>query len=105
MYTYRADMLRVVDGDTIELEIDLGFRVKWRSTVRISKINAPELSTDAGQAAKQFLFAYLPIHTLGVLTSHGFDKYGRVLGDFLPDGSMQTVGQVMIANGHAVATQ
>ncbi len=102
MYTYHATVFRIVDGDTIEMEIDLGFRIILRSNVRMANINAPELSTPEGPAARLFLAQYVPVKTQGVLTSHSLDKYGRVLGDFLPDGSQQTVSQVMVSSGHAV---
>lgn len=102
MHTYPATVVRIVDGDTIEMEIDLGFRVHMKASVRVSGINAPELPTPEGQAARLFLAQYIPVNTRGVLTSHNLDKYGRVLGDFLPDGSQHTVGDVMLNTGHAV---
>lgn len=102
LYTYQASVFRIVDGDTIEMEIDLGFRLNMRCNVRLANINAPELSTPEGKAARLFLAEYIPVHTRGVLTSHSLDKYGRVLGDFLPDGSQHTVSQIMVSTGHAV---
>ncbi len=101
-FTYPATVIRIIDGDTIEMDIDLGFRVRMKTSVRVSGINAPEMPTAEGQAARLFLAQYIPVNTRGVLTSHSLDKYGRVLGDFLPDGSQHTIGDVMVSSGHAV---
>ena len=59
MYTYKASVTRVVDGDTVIVDIDLGFGVWLREqSVRLAKINAPEMKVTtrlAGIAAKDFL--------------------------------------------------
>ncbi len=102
MFQYMATVFRIVDGDTIEMIIDLGFRMTYKANVRISGINAPEMPTPEGQASKAFLATYLPLQSKGILTSHSLDKYGRVLGDFLAEGSQHTVGAVMLLARHAV---
>lgn len=58
-YRYRAYCERVVDGDTLQLRIDLGFHIATTVPVRLYGVNAPELRTPAGQAAKEFLDALL----------------------------------------------
>lgn len=102
MYDYPATVLRVVDGDTVHLDVDLGFFIELHDrSVRIAHIDAPELSTDAGKAARDFAQTLLPVGTAVVLISHELDKYGRVLGTItLPDG--RDFGQVMLATDHAV---
>lgn len=102
-FDYPARVVRLVDGDTVHLEIDLGFHLHLidRST-RIAGIDAPELTTEAGKAARDYAAKLLPIGTAIQLRSHSLDKYGRVLGSLtLPDGS--DYGQAMIAARQAVA--
>ena len=85
MYTYKAKLNRVVDGDTVNLTIDLGFRLSYTSNCRLAGINAPELSTDEGKKSKAELSLYLKEwltqysmvdHSLDIIST-GLDKYGR----------------------------
>lgn len=82
MYTYRATVLRVIDGDTLDVTVDLGFRVHHQIRVRLAGINCPELKTPDGQRAKQFvenwLAANLPVTLQTQLDKT--EKYGRYLG-------------------------
>ena len=106
MYQYGCSILRVIDGDTVEVQIDLGFDLSFKSSVRLKGINAPELSgvtKAAGLTAKSYLSGLLPIG--GQVTVHTDyhrerDKYGRVLGTFWVNGI--NVNQAMLDAGHAV---
>ena len=87
MYTYNAKCTRVVDGDTIDAEIDLGFDVKISKRIRLSGIDAPESRTrnkvekKLGLAAKYRLTDLLEgAANCFELESQEFGKYGRVLG-------------------------
>ena len=66
MYTYKAKLVRVIDGDTIDAEIDLGFNVLIRQRIRLYGIDTPEARTrdlvekEKGLAAKQRLTEILP---------------------------------------------
>ena len=113
MYEYKAKLLKVIDGDTVDVDIDLGFGVWLRNEhVRIMGIDTPESRTSNeveklfGLAAKNRLKELL--HDGGILVTteekNGEDmrgKFGRILGDFkTPDGKLVT--EVMIAEGHCV---
>lgn len=106
MYDYRCTILRVIDGDTVEVQIDLGFDMSFKSSVRLKGINAPELTgatKPAGLTAKSYLMGLLPI--MGPVTIHTDyhrerDKYGRVLGTFWVNGI--NINQAMLDAGHAV---
>ena len=102
MYEYEATLERVVDGDTIVLMIDLGFETYERKTVRLARINAPEMSTDAGKAAKAYLVGLLgPDEVLTVRTiKDRKEKYGRYLVEVI--GSHGNVNDAMLMAGHAV---
>ena len=94
MYEYNCKILRVVDGDTVDVDIDLGFGV-WmhKERVRIMGIDTPESRTRDieekrfGLASKEFVKTKMPIGSMQVLKTEidksGKDKkgkFGRVLG-------------------------
>jgi micrococcal nuclease len=113
MYEYRARINKVVDGDTVDVDIELGFDIVLTSQrVRIMGIDTPESRTSDkvekvfGLAAKNRLKELLgPTAVLKTqIEKDGDDakgKFGRILGDFIaPDGRMVT--EVMIEEGHCV---
>ena len=111
---YDVILLKAVDGDTVDVDIDLGFGIWLRDErVRIMGIDTPESRTSDkvekvfGLAAKNRLKELLENGAVLVTTEDkkGEDmkgKFGRILGDFkVPDGRLVT--EVMIAEGHCVA--
>jgi micrococcal nuclease len=111
MFEYQCKIIRVVDGDTTDVDIDLGFGV-WmkKQRVRFYGVDTPESRTSDkeekvyGLMAKEFVKSYLPKGSTQVLRTHkdGVGKYGRILGEFLVDDST-TVNQLLIDKHHAVA--
>ena len=110
MYTYKVTVKKVIDGDTVDVDIDLGFGVVLRKErVRIMGIDTEESRTRdrvedlIGELAKARLKEILGKQT--VLVCKKYDakgKFGRILGDFqTKDGRMVT--DVLIREGHAVA--
>jgi micrococcal nuclease len=85
LYTYTATVLRIIDGDTVELLIDLGFTIHWKSACRFYGINTPELNSTnemdkiKAQAAKLMVMDKLPIGSKILIQSKDLDKYGRPL--------------------------
>ena len=119
MYEYRATIIKVVDGDTVDVDIDLGFGIIMKDErVRIMGIDTPESRTrdkeekKFGLAAKSRLQELLTTDELVIKTQVGRGgedmrgKFGRVLGDFTvyyPDTDSYTlVTKIMINEGHAV---
>lgn len=111
MYEYKAVVLNVVDGDTIDVTIDLGFYVHRLERVRLSRINAFETklgkATTAedkkkGLEGKEFLSGLLLNKqvTLQSLKVNDFEKYGRFLAEVCIDG--KNVNDLMVENGFAV---
>jgi endonuclease YncB( thermonuclease family) len=89
-YTYFCRVLKITDADTFAGQVDLGFNVHVNVTFRLYGVNAPELKTPEGKAARDFVKQKMPIDT--VVTVKTFkapgDKYGRWLAKaFLPDGA------------------
>jgi micrococcal nuclease len=102
VYEYAARILGVVDGDTIHAEVDLGLDVSVRVTLRLAGINAPEIGTPEGKAAKAWLAGRIAGgRTVVVRTAKDRkEKFGRYLATVLVDG--QNLNEEMIAAGHAV---
>ena len=115
---YDVTVLKVVDGDTVDVDIDLGFGITLRDErVRIMGIDTPESRTSDkvedlfGEAAKARLKELMK-HGAKLITTedkHGEDmkgKFGRILGDFYVEryeGKREKVTDVLIEEGHAVA--
>ena len=116
MYEYRCKIVRVVDGDTVDVDIDLGFGV-WlqKQRVRLYGVDTPESRTrDAeekvfGNLAKKFVEDRLPVDSKQKLRTRldGKGKFGRILGEFLiydPKTDREsTLNQMLIETSNAVA--
>lgn len=108
LYEYAAYVIRVVDGDTVDLGVDLGFRHRFTDRFRLYGINTPE----RGQAGWAEATTYLRQILVGVgeelaIRTHldKRDKYGRWLAEIYKtqsDGTILYVNQDMIDKGHAV---
>lgn len=112
MYEYKCVIIRVIDGDTVDVDIDLGFDVWLKDQrIRINSIDAPESRTSDpiekifGLAAKAKVEELLsPVMTLRTIISRdGSDakgKFGRILGDFIL-GNGRSVGEILVEEGYA----
>lgn len=112
MYQYRIEkVIRVLDGDTLEVLIDLGFHIYIRKTLRLVEINAPEIRTFSEEIkryavrAKEKLEEYVNSGegniTVSTLKPNSDDKYGRVLGTLYKEGQNLTASEYMLANSYA----
>ena len=105
MHHYAATIIRVIDGDTVVADVDLGFRTFTRQTLRLYGINAPEIrgfEKQAGLAASEYLKTQLsrtPITVRTIRDRQG--KYGRYLA-VLFDAAGKNINREMIQDGHAV---
>ena len=113
MYEYKCTVVRVVDGDTVDVDIDLGFGVWMRKQrIRMFGIDAPESRTSNsterqyGIAAKKFLTDMLDDKQL-ILKTHkdAKGKFGRILGEIwrTTDFADQSINDYMVEKYHAVA--
>lgn len=101
VWTYPATVIRVIDGDTIRLDLDLGLRI-WRTdNCRIAGINTPEMNTAAGKAAKAYAETLLTPGLYVMFESLQLDKYGRPLGA-ITGLMLGDFARAMLAAGHAV---
>ncbi|MDB4786180.1 thermonuclease family protein [bacterium] len=118
MYDYKCKVVKVVDGDTVDVDIDLGFGIWMRNErVRIMGIDTPESRTrdlvekKFGLAAKERLKSLLGEKTVlrTQIARNGEDmkgKFGRILGDFdvydAQTDAVRPVTKILIDEGHAV---
>tara|TARA_R110001606_G_C15340113_1_gene646480 strand:- start:565 stop:960 length:396 start_codon:yes stop_codon:yes gene_type:complete len=108
MYTYKIkEIIRVVDGDTVDVLIDLGFGIAKKERVRIAGIDAPETRTkdskekSFGIESKTWLTDCLETVKLLTIKTEKEGKYGRILGWLYIDDSDASVNEIMINEGYA----
>jgi len=109
MWEYQIRVLRVIDGDTIDASVDLGFFTHHHIRVRLYGIDTPETRTrDAeekkrGFAAKAMLVKMLNDADRVILKSHGIGKFGRCLGELFSEkgGERMNICEALIAQGFA----
>lgn len=103
-YRYSAVVRRVIDADTIDLDVDMGFRAwRMRERFRLAGINAPEMrgpQRTAGQAAKQWLEQTLPVGSSVVIQSEKDpDNFGRWIATVWHEGTC--LNEALVQAGHA----
>ena len=108
LYHYRANIERVVDGDTIDVTLDLGFELHMKARIRFVGINAPESRTrdlvekQKGLEAKRFVEDWIG-NTESLIVETHLDKkgkFGRILGNIL-NGEGASLNDEMVSLGHA----
>ena len=101
-WLYEGIITKVYDADTITVDLDMGMRI-WQKgvSVRLAGVNAPELSTPEGKAARDAVLQVAPLGSRVRVLSHRFEKYGRLLGTItLDDGVILNLW--LLENGYAV---
>ena len=108
MYEYKAKLKRVVDGDTCDAYIDLGFDVSVMKRIRFMGVDTWESRTrDLKEKAKGLIAKAYTKEMLEkndccfIIKSHGVGKYGRVLGEIFIEGEKETLNELLKINGHA----
>jgi micrococcal nuclease len=111
MYEYFVkDVTNVVDGDTIDVVIDLGFDIMFASRVRLAGIDTPESRTKdkaekiLGLESKEYLKKHLKDAKSVVIKTEKMDsseKYGRILGWVYVNGDTESLNDKMINDGYA----
>lgn len=111
MYKYKAKVTRVVDGDTMDVTIDLGFKITTHQRIRLKGINTPETYSVKkgseeyikGMASKQFVIDRIKKNKDEVIVETNKDtgKYGRYIGDiWLADNNI-SLNVELVENGLA----
>ena len=111
MFEYRIkQILKVVDGDTVDVDIDLGFSISYSQRLRLAGIDTPEsrttdkLEKTLGLESKEYLKYKLKDAKKIVVKTEKPDsseKYGRILGWIYLDGNDKSINEQMIEDGYA----
>lgn len=107
MYTYRAIVDRVVDGDTYDVTVDLGFKIYHKIRVRLRNVDTPEVFGSRASEAGRIAAAYVTNMILGkevVITTYKTNakSFDRWVADVTVDDYVD-LGTHLIAEGYAVA--
>ena len=110
-YNYKAKLVRVVDGDTVDALIDVGFDIWFKKRIRFKGIDTWEsrtrnleekaLGLKAKARTKELLESISSKPSFFRIKSHGVGKYGRVLGELFVKGHEKSVNELLKENGHA----
>lgn len=112
LYTYKAQVKEIIDGDTVDLTVSLGFHMQFEGRFRLFGINTPESygkeACEAGKVAKEYLKGLLPPGTAIIVKTDRdkTEKYGRFLATLYlldPKGvpAAEAVNQTLVKLGHA----
>lgn len=102
-YIYECELIRVVDGDTVRLRVDLGFNMTFSDNFRLFNIDAPELRGEErsdGLLSKQFLIDTLVDKKLTIRSHKYRGKYGRYIVDLYADD--EWMNALLVKEGHAI---
>lgn len=93
MYEYRCKLERIIDGDTVDVTVDLGFKVYHKMRIRLAGIDTPERGQAGYQEAIDYVKEWFDMALNEALVSTQKDKadsFGRYLGTFYEDGPWRT---------------
>jgi micrococcal nuclease len=109
MYEYKATVHRIIDGDTVDVTIDLGFEMTTKQRIRLYGINTPETRTrdleekKRGKASKARLLELINTGDRQIiLQTLKRGKYGRILGKLLHPETKENYNRTLLKEGHAV---
>ena len=112
MYEYKAKVTICVDGDTVDVTIDVGFNISYSGRVRLVGIDTPESRTrdkvekKFGLLAKEYLKTFIKEAGKDLIIKtkkDGKGKYGRILGELFKQGEEKSINTIMVEKGYAVA--
>ena len=98
MYQYKAKVLNVVDGDTIDVSVDLGLQIHTLQRIRLYGIDTPERGQPGFLEASDRL-KYLILDKNVIIKTYKVSKYGQYLGEIMFDE--MNINEMMITEGHA----
>ena len=108
MYEYKVTVIKIIDGDTIDVDIDLGFNtILKKQRIRLFGIDTPESRTrdkeekKRGLLSKEYLTSKCPVGSTIRLRSHERGKFGRILGEIFEYNKSTSINDEMVAEGYA----
>lgn len=101
-YNYNATIVKIIDGDTIKLDVDVGFKMTFRDNFRLLRIDAPEVRR---KECCEWLKKEVPIGSTVSIATHKPGKYGRWLCEIFyvdSDGDSRNLNDMLVKHGFAV---
>ena len=115
MYKYKAQVERIVDGDTLDVVIDLGFKITTNQRIRLKGINTPETYNvkktseeyKKGLAAKEFVVKRMEDNKYEIVieTNKDTGKYGRYIGTIWLADKAISLNHELVEEGHAMVAK
>ena len=107
MWEYRGEVVKVVDGDTVDVVVDLGFRVTCYQRLRLLGVDTPERNEPGWAEATAFTKSLLPVGQKVYIRTEKADSFGRYLAElkaytYPNEFVAQTVNESLLASGHAI---
>lgn len=110
LYTYKAKILEVVDGDTLDILIDLGFEVSYKTRIRLLGVDTPEIHSKnadikkSGQISKKFVEEWVGRNPDVIVSTvkDKSEKYGRILATLRPLADDEALNDLLIREKMAV---
>lgn len=98
MYTYKANVINVVDGDTVDASISLGFDIAQTMRLRLSDVNTPERGQPGYAMAKQRVASWVSANPVCIVTTQKDrrEKYGRYLATLTPLAGGLSLNQILL---------
>ena len=112
MFTYKANVVKIVDGDTLDVSIDLGFKIFTVKRIRLQGINTPETygvkkyseEYKNGMLSKNFVIEFVNNceSVVEIHTRQERGKYGRYIATIFAPGSAKSLNDILVEKGYAV---
>jgi micrococcal nuclease len=106
LYNYKATVVKVIDGDTVKLNIDLGFNMSWTTPCRLAGVNTDELKAkdivlqESAKGAKTFMEFLLKEGAKVIIKSKSLDKYKRPIVILQTENGMN-INEELVLKGYA----
>jgi micrococcal nuclease len=106
LYNYKATVVKVIDGDTVKLNIDLGFNISWTTPCRLAGINTDELKSkdtvlqESAKGAKTYMELLLKEGSKVTIKSKSLDKYKRPIVILQTDKGLN-INEELVLKGYA----
>lgn len=101
MYNYKATVVRIVDGDTMDVDIDLGFYMKTRQRLRLARIDTPERGQEGFTEATQRVEELCPVGSEVFVETHKTGGFGRWLAEVTFGENQVNLSEQLLMEGFA----
>lgn len=106
LYYYAATITKIIDADTVDADVDLGFSIIKTERLRLARVDAPEIrgsEREAGLEAKAWLSSQIPVGSKVMIRTEKSDSFGRYIAEIFvtSDGESFNINDELVKVGHA----